>query len=111
MDKANLPTKAGRKIVQTNKAPHPPTLGAIVEVDQPYTGVQPGVHPPLVKGFFVEVDLQAQVLIRLATSIVFGLLTSTLLVLLVVPALFSVFSDFGLTSVQKEREMLGQATG
>lgn len=60
----------------------------------------------------LEKSLQAQVLIPLATSIVFGLLTSTLLVLLVVPALFSVFSDFGWTSVQKEREMMGQtATG
>lgn len=56
----------------------------------------------------LEKSLQAQVLIPLATSIVFGLLTSTLLVLLVVPALFSVFSDFGWTSVQKEREMVGQ---
>lgn len=56
----------------------------------------------------LEKSLQAQVLIPLATSIVFGLLTSTLLVLLVVPALFSVFSDFGWTSVQKEREMMGQ---
>jgi multidrug efflux pump subunit AcrB len=58
----------------------------------------------------LEKSLQAQVLIPLATSIVFGLLTSTLLVLLVVPALFAVFSDFGWTSVQKEREMLSQAT-
>lgn len=56
----------------------------------------------------LEKSLQAQVLIPLATSIVFGLLTSTLLVLLVVPALFSVFSDFGWTSVQKEREMVGK---
>lgn len=54
----------------------------------------------------LEKSLQAQVLIPLATSIVFGLLTSTLLVLFVVPALFSVFSDFGWTSVQKEREMM-----
>ena len=54
----------------------------------------------------LEKSLQAQVLIPLATSIVFGLLTSTMLVLLVVPALFSVFSDFGWTSVQKEREMM-----
>jgi multidrug efflux pump subunit AcrB len=56
----------------------------------------------------LEKSLQAQVLIPLATSIVFGLLTSTLLVLLVVPALFAVFSDFGWTSVQKERAMMGE---
>ena len=55
----------------------------------------------------LEKSLQAQVLIPLATSLVFGLLTSTLLVLLVVPALFAVFSDFGWVSVQKEREMAG----
>ncbi len=43
----------------------------------------------------------------LLLEIVFGLLTSTLLVLFVVPALFSVFSDFGWTSVRKEQEMMG----
>jgi multidrug efflux pump subunit AcrB len=58
----------------------------------------------------LEKSLQAQVLIPLATSIVFGLLTSTMLVLLVVPALFSIFSDFGWTSVQKEREMMGMSS-
>lgn len=46
-----------------------------------------------------ERSLQAQVLIPLATSIVFGLLASTLLVLFVVPTLFSILDDFGLTSV------------
>ncbi len=60
-----------------------------------------GVTPLL-----LEKSLQAQVLIPLATSLVFGLLTSTLLVLLVVPALFAVFNDFGWVSVQKEREMM-----
>jgi len=34
------------------------TVGVIVEVDQPYANVQPGVRPPLVKGLFVEVDLR-----------------------------------------------------
>jgi len=42
-----------------------------------------------------ERSLQAQVLIPLATSIVFGLLATTVLVLLVVPALFSIFDDMG----------------
>jgi len=50
-----------------------------------------------------ERSLQAQVLIPLATSIVFGLLASTLLVLFVVPALFGVFADLGLTSAAKIR--------
>ncbi len=52
-----------------------------------------------------EKSLQAQVLIPLATSIVFGLLSSTILVLFVVPALFSVFSDFGWVSVEHERDL------
>lgn len=43
----------------------------------------------------LEKSLQAQVLIPLATSIVFGLLATTLLVLLVVPAMFSILHDFG----------------
>ncbi len=50
-----------------------------------------------------ERSLQAQVLIPLAASIVFGLLASTLLVLFVVPALFSVFADLGMTSEAKIR--------
>jgi len=53
----------------------------------------------------LEKSLQAQVLIPLATSIVFGLLASTVLVLLVVPAMFSLFSDFGWVSVERERKM------
>ena len=44
-----------------------------------------------------EKSLQAQVLIPLAASIVFGMLASTVLVLLVVPALYTILDDFGLT--------------
>ncbi|MES9899298.1 MAG: efflux RND transporter permease subunit [Sedimenticola sp.] len=43
----------------------------------------------------MEKSMQAQVLIPLATSIVFGLLATTVLVLLVVPAMFSILHDFG----------------
>ena len=43
-----------------------------------------------------ETSLQAQILIPLATSIVFGLLASTVLVLVVLPALYSILSDLGL---------------
>ena len=50
-----------------------------------------------------ERSLQAQVLIPLVTSIVFGLAVSTLLVLLVIPALFSILDDFGWTSLARER--------
>ncbi|MEZ5583129.1 MAG: efflux RND transporter permease subunit [Candidatus Competibacteraceae bacterium] len=42
-----------------------------------------------------ERSLQAQVLIPLATSIVFGLLASTVLVLVAVPALFSIWMTGG----------------
>ena len=51
-----------------------------------------------------EKSLQAQILIPLATSIVFGLLAATVLILLVVPTLFSVLADFGLVSVEEEME-------
>ena len=42
----------------------------------------------------LEKSLQAQILVPLATSIIFGLLATTLLVLLVVPALYSILNDF-----------------
>ncbi len=51
-----------------------------------------------------EKSTQAQVLIPLITSIVFGLLVTTLLVLLVVPALYSILDEFGLTSVSKQED-------
>lgn len=47
-----------------------------------------------------ERSLQAQVLIPLACSIVFGLLMSTILVLVVVPCLYTILDDFNL--VKKE---------
>ncbi|QTA91341.1 efflux RND transporter permease subunit [Desulfonema magnum] len=45
-----------------------------------------------------ERSLQAQILIPLATSIVFGLLASTVLVLIVVPSLYAILGDLGLAS-------------
>ncbi len=57
-----------------------------------------------------ERSLQAQVLIPLATSIVFGLLASTLLVLFLVPSLFSIFADLGLTSEEKIRSEVNAGT-
>ncbi len=42
----------------------------------------------------LEKSLQAQVLIPLVTSIVFGLIASTVLVLIVIPVLFSILGDF-----------------
>ncbi|MCP4270451.1 MAG: efflux RND transporter permease subunit, partial [Gammaproteobacteria bacterium] len=42
-----------------------------------------------------ESSLQAQILIPLVTSIVFGIATSTLLVLFVIPCLYSILEDWG----------------
>jgi multidrug efflux pump subunit AcrB len=50
----------------------------------------------------LERSLQAQILIPLAASIVFGLFATTLLVLLLVPSLFSILNDFGISSVAQE---------
>ncbi len=47
----------------------------------------------------LERSLQAQIMIPLATSIVFGLLATTMLVLLLVPSLFSILDDRGLSSI------------
>ena len=46
----------------------------------------------------LEKSLQAQILIPLAVSIVFGLMASTVLVLLVVPCLYKIFDDLGWTA-------------
>lgn len=45
----------------------------------------------------LEQSLQAQVLIPLVTSLSFGLMASTVLVLVVVPVLYAIFDDFGWT--------------
>ena len=49
-----------------------------------------------------EQSLQAQVLIPLVTSLVFGLISAALLVLLAVPALYTILDDFGLTAALEE---------
>ncbi len=46
-----------------------------------------------------ESSLQAQVLIPLVTSLVFGLMATTLLVLLLVPAAYSILDDFNLADI------------
>jgi multidrug efflux system membrane fusion protein len=48
------------KIVRTSDTmdPRTRTVGFIIEVDNPYKNVQPGVRPPLVKGMFVEVEIR-----------------------------------------------------
>ena len=45
----------------------------------------------------LERSLQAQVLIPLVIAIIFGLLASTLLLILVLPALYGILDDFKLT--------------
>ncbi|NOQ68675.1 MAG: hypothetical protein GQ573_00965, partial [Gammaproteobacteria bacterium] len=42
-----------------------------------------------------ETSTQALILVPLVTSIVFGMLTSTLLVLLVLPSVYAIMEDFG----------------
>ncbi|MEO1650054.1 MAG: efflux RND transporter permease subunit, partial [Pseudomonadota bacterium] len=51
----------------------------------------------------LETSLQAQVLIPLVTSLAFGLMASTVLVLIVVPAFYAILDDFGLTTLAAER--------
>ena len=45
-----------------------------------------------------ERSLQAQILIPLATSVAFELMSSTVLVLLVIPSLYAILDDIGLTA-------------
>ena len=52
----------------------------------------------------LEKSLQAQFLIPLAASIVFGMMASTVLVLLVVPCMYSILGDFGLVQPHPEGE-------
>lgn len=51
-----------------------------------------------------ERSLQAQILIPLAVSIVFGLLASTVLILALVPSLYTILDDMGLASHSKSRD-------
>jgi multidrug efflux pump subunit AcrB len=46
-----------------------------------------------------ETSLQAQILVPLVTSLSFGLFASTLLVLFLVPAVYSILDDFGLAKI------------
>jgi Cu/Ag efflux pump CusA len=49
-----------------------------------------------------ETSLQAQVLVPLVASVVFGMLSSTLLLVLVLPASYAIMEDFGLHEVDDE---------
>jgi multidrug efflux pump subunit AcrB len=51
-----------------------------------------------------ETSLQAQVLIPLVASVVFGMISSTLLLLLVLPATYAIMEDLGFRAID-EKEM------
>lgn len=48
-----------------------------------------------------ETSLQAQVLVPLVASVVFGMITSTLLLLLVLPSAYAIMEDFGFTEIDE----------
>jgi len=49
-----------------------------------------------------ETSLQAQILVPLVTSVVFGMISATLLVLLVLPALYGIMEDIGFVEVSEK---------
>jgi len=53
-----------------------------------------------------ETSTQALVLVPLVTSIVFGMLTSTLLIMLVLPAMYGIMEDIGFVKLKKKDEVL-----
>ncbi len=50
-----------------------------------------------------ETSPQAQILIPLVTSLAFGLVASTILVLFVVPAIYAILDDYGFSTLARER--------
>ena len=50
----------------------------------------------------LERSLQAQVFVPLVTSLAFGLLAATILVIVVVPAFYTILHDFGVTTLARE---------
>ncbi|MEO1503765.1 MAG: efflux RND transporter permease subunit [Pseudomonadota bacterium] len=58
-----------------------------------------------------ETSLQAQVLIPLVTSLAFGLMASTVLVLFIVPAFYAILDDFGVTTLAAERRAIARRAG
>ena len=52
-----------------------------------------------------ETSLQAQILIPLVTSLVFGLMTSGIMVLFALPAIYAILDDLGLSTLAKDRNL------
>jgi HAE1 family hydrophobic/amphiphilic exporter-1 len=53
-----------------------------------------------------ETSLQAQVLVPLVASVVFGMISSTFLLLLVLPAAYAIMEDLGVREVSDEEMVL-----
>jgi multidrug efflux pump subunit AcrB len=51
----------------------------------------------------LETSLQAQILIPLVTSLTFGLLAAALIVLFVLPGIYAILDDMGLSTLARER--------
>jgi len=51
-----------------------------------------------------ETSLQAQIMIPLVTSLTFGLTASSIVVLFVVPAFYSILDDFGVSTLSEEKQ-------
>ena len=56
-----------------------------------------------------ETSLQAQILIPLVASLVFGLSASSVITLFVLPAFYAILDDFGLSTLARERRAARQA--
>ncbi len=57
-----------------------------------------------------ETSLQAQILIPLVSSLVFGLLYAGLIVLFVLPAFYAILDDLGLSTLARERREMAKPT-
>ncbi len=55
----------------------------------------------------IETSLQAQILIPLVASLVFGLLTASFVVLFALPAIYAILDDLGLSTLARERRAAG----
>jgi len=57
----------------------------------------------------LETSLQAQILIPLVTSLAFGLLSASLFVLFVLPAIYAILDDMGISTLARERKLGARA--
>ena len=57
-----------------------------------------------------ETSLQAQVLVPLVASVVFGMMSSTVLLLLVLPAAYAIMEDLGIREVEEDELIVSEQT-